>query len=43
MAGKYERRTGGDVEAGAAEQIDGRVLEAAFGNAEFQLHRLAPP
>ena len=33
---------GGDVKAGAAEQIDGRVFQAAFGNAEFQFHALPP-
>ena len=33
---------GGDVVAGAAEQIDGGVLQAALGNAELQLHGLPP-
>ena len=33
---------GGDGEAGAAEEIDGGVFEAAFGDAEFELHGLAP-
>ena len=33
---------GGDVEAGPAEQIDGRVLQTALGNAEPQFHSLPP-
>jgi hypothetical protein len=32
-------RAGADVEAGAAEEIDGGVFETAFGDAEFELHR----
>jgi hypothetical protein len=28
----------GDLESGAAKQIDGRVFETAFGNAEFEFH-----
>jgi hypothetical protein len=31
MAGKIGARAGGDVEAGAAEQIDGRVFELPLG------------
>ena len=38
IAGKYERLLVGDLESGAAEQIDGGVLQAAFRNAEFQFH-----
>jgi hypothetical protein len=33
---------GGDGEAGAAEEIDGGVFEAAFGDAELELHALPP-
>ena len=29
-----------DVEAGAREQLDGRVLQRAFRDAEFQFHRM---
>ncbi len=36
--GKIRAAAGRDVEAGAAEQVDGRVLQAAFGDAEFQFH-----
>ena len=41
-AGEVGAAAGGDLEAGAAEQIDGGVLQAAFGNAEFELHGLPP-
>ena len=42
MPGKYERLLVVMCEAGAAEQIDGGVLQAALGNAEFELHGLPP-
>ena len=37
MAGKYERVRRVDVEPGAREQLDRRVLQRAFGNAESEL------
>ncbi len=40
--GKIRAAAGGDVEARAAEQIDGGVFQAALGNAELQLHSLPP-
>ena len=41
-AGEVGAAAGGDLEAGAAEEIDGGVFQAAFGNAEFEFHRLPP-
>ena len=41
-AGEIGAAGGGDLESGAAEEIDGGVFQAAFGNAEFELHRLSP-
>ena len=42
MAGKYERELVVMLKPGAAEQIDGRVFEASFGDAELELHQLLP-
>ena len=42
MPGKYDRLLVVMAIAGAAEQIDGGVFQAAFGNAQFQLHALPP-
>jgi hypothetical protein len=39
---KIGAAAGGDAEAGAAEQIDGGVFQAALGNAEFELHFVLP-
>jgi hypothetical protein len=39
---KIRSRAGGDVETRAAKQIDGRVFQAALGNAELELHDLLP-
>src|SRR5262249_13574451 len=33
---------GGDLKTSAAEQINGRILEASLGNAELELHALPP-
>ena len=40
--GEIGAAAGGDLESGAAEQIDGGVFQAAFGNAELELHGLPP-
>jgi hypothetical protein len=36
--GEIGAAAGGDGEAGAAEEVDGGVLEAAFGDAELEFH-----
>ena len=42
-AGEIGAAAGGDLESGAAEEIDGGVFQAAFGNAEFEQHQDLPP
>ena len=37
IAGKYDRELDVDVEAGAREQLDRRVLERAFGRPSFSV------
>src|SRR6476469_10940405 len=37
---KVRPAAGRDIEAGAAEQINRRILEASFGNAKLELHAL---
>jgi len=41
-AGEIGTAAGGDGETGAAEQVDGGVFQAAFGDAEFEYHERPP-